>query len=109
MQSTFIKYCFLAPGNQGQGKARKTLLKSLEQLKTPYLDLVLIHWPGSTSLKPSNLKNCELRKGSWLDLEQLQKEGLIRSIGVSNFTIKHLEQMKEYSSIKPAVNQVCIL
>lgn len=43
---------------------------------------------------------------SWKALEQLKREGLIKSIGVSNYTIKHLEDMKTYASEMPVINQV---
>ena len=69
--------------------------KSLEKLKTDYVDLLLLHFPVTG-----------MRKSSWLALEKLQAEGFIRSIGVSNYTIKHLEEMAAYASVVPAVNQV---
>lgn len=71
-----------------------------------YIDLVLIHFPGVSKLSPSSSKNSEYRRGSWQDLEELYNEGIVKSIGVSNYTIKHLQEMFQYSQIKPAVNQV---
>jgi diketogulonate reductase-like aldo/keto reductase len=68
---------------------------SLEKLKTDYVDLLLLHFPVSI-----------LRKKSWLALQTLQTEGKVRSIGVSNYTIRHLKEMKEYANVTPAVNQV---
>jgi diketogulonate reductase-like aldo/keto reductase len=46
------------------------------------------------------------RLGSWVGLQQLKKEGLVRSLGVSNFEIKHLEHLQENSGVLPDVNQV---
>ena len=50
-------------------------LSSLENLQLDYLDLYLIHWPGSAGMKPDNPQNKELRKESWLQLEKMYKEG----------------------------------
>jgi methylglyoxal/glyoxal reductase len=49
------------------------------------------------------LKN---RHEAWKALAKFQREGLIRSIGVSNFLVKHLEELKKASDIVPALNQV---
>lgn len=46
------------------------------------------------------------RHEAWKALAKFQKDGLIRSIGVSNFVVKHLEELKKFSEIIPAVNQV---
>lgn len=51
-------------------------LSSLENLQLNYLDLYLIHWPGSAGMKPDNPKNAELRKESWLQLEKMYEEGM---------------------------------
>eukprot|EP01061_Rhynchopus_euleeides_P010584 TRINITY_DN2006_c0_g8_i1.p1 TRINITY_DN2006_c0_g8~~TRINITY_DN2006_c0_g8_i1.p1 ORF type:complete len:369 (+),score=136.06 TRINITY_DN2006_c0_g8_i1:2-1108(+) len=48
----------------------------------------------------------EARKASWLEMEKLQAEGLTKAIGVSNYTVAHLEEMKKYATVKPAVNQL---
>ncbi len=68
---------------------------SLEKLKTDYVDLLLLHFPVAL-----------VRKKSWLALEKLQAEGKVRSIGVSNYTVRHLKEMKAYANVVPAVNQV---
>jgi diketogulonate reductase-like aldo/keto reductase len=47
-----------------------------------------------------------MRKKAWKALEEIKAAGKAKTIGVSNFTIKHLEEMKEYASEMPAVNQV---
>jgi methylglyoxal/glyoxal reductase len=74
---------------------------SLKKLNLEYVDLYLIHWPGTSE----NLNSKELRTESWKGLQKIYKEGKAKAIGVSNYTIKHLEEMKEFE-IQPHVNQV---
>lgn len=83
--------------DQGADKVRPALLASLERLSLDYIDLYLIHWPTPAR---------GLYVETWNELGKLQAEGLIRSIGVSNFQIEHLEELKKHSSVLPAVNQV---
>ncbi|MFC4225003.1 aldo/keto reductase [Lysinibacter cavernae] len=67
------------------------------RLGVDYIDLALIHWPN-----PSVDKYSE----AWRALVQLQKDGLVRSIGVSNFTEEHLRRIIDETGVTPAVNQV---
>ena len=69
--------------------------RSLERMKLDYLDLYLIHWP---------VPGCYLN--TWTSMLKLLDSGRVRSIGVSNFSIHHLEELKKISSLVPAVNQV---
>ena len=71
--------------------------ESLQRLGVEYLDLHLIHWPN-----PSVGKYVE----AWRALVELQKEGLVRSIGVSNFTEEHLARVIDDTGVTPAVNQI---
>ncbi len=68
---------------------------SLKKLGLEYLDLYLIHWPVEGKYKDA-----------WRALETLYKEGRVKSIGVSNFQIHHLEDLMKAAEIKPMVNQV---
>jgi 2,5-diketo-D-gluconate reductase A len=70
---------------------------SLDRLGLERTDLHLIHWPN-----PSQGKYVE----AWRALVQLQKDGLVRSIGVSNFTEEHLARIIDDTGVTPAVNQV---
>ncbi|GAB3789021.1 aldo/keto reductase [Nocardioides ungokensis] len=70
---------------------------SLERLGLDHLDLQLIHWPN-----PSVGRYAE----AWRALVDLQKEGLVRSIGVSNFTEAHLTRIIDETGVTPAVNQI---
>lgn len=82
-------------GDQGYETALKACNESLKRLGLKYLDLYLIHWPMQNA-----------RAESWKALVQLLKEGKCRSIGVSNYTIRHLTELLELSDVIPAVNQV---
>uniref|UniRef100_A0AC35TRL5 Aldo_ket_red domain-containing protein n=1 Tax=Rhabditophanes sp. KR3021 TaxID=114890 RepID=A0AC35TRL5_9BILA len=95
----------VAPANQGEIKCRKSVLKSLEKLDTQYIDLVLIHWPGTAHLPSSNASNSKNRSGTWKILEQMVEEKVIKWIGVSNYNINHLEELLLECKIKPALNQ----
>lgn len=93
----------LWPGDYGYKAAKKACLDSCSQMGVDYLDLYLMHWPGS--LQPG-CSNSEMRADTWRALEELYKDGVCRAIGVSNFLVRHLEQLKEDCSIVPHVNQV---
>ncbi len=70
--------------------------ESLEKLDMEYVDLLLIHWPKSKE------RNAQV----WEALEQLEKEGRARAIGVSNFQIHHIEDLLETANVVPMINQV---
>lgn len=74
------------------------LKNSLERLGTDYIDLYLLHWPSPSSFD----KTIEAYRAA----EQLQKQGLIKSIGVCNFTSEHLVRLMDHTSVIPAVNQI---
>jgi len=69
--------------------------RSLKLLNLEYIDLYLIHWPVAG-----------LRRETWRALEEIYGIGRVRAIGVSNFTIRHLDDLKETLTLMPAVNQV---
>ena len=83
--------------NHGRDKAPRALDASLRRLGLDYVDLYLIHWPN-----PRQDRYVE----TWLAFEELRDAGLTRSIGVSNFTIEHLERLARETITTPAVNQV---
>ncbi|MGA9746904.1 MAG: aldo/keto reductase [Nocardioides sp.] len=71
--------------------------ESLERLGLDHLDLHLIHWPN-----PGVGKYVD----AWRALVDLREEGLVRSIGVSNFTEEHLDRIIDATGVVPAVNQI---
>jgi diketogulonate reductase-like aldo/keto reductase len=80
--------------NSDHGNPERALERSLGKLKMDYVDLYLIHYPVPERLR------------SWRVLEGLRNGGKARSIGVSNFTIRHLTELLVNSETVPAVNQV---
>jgi 2,5-diketo-D-gluconate reductase A len=86
------------PGrHHGYDDAMASVRGSLERLGLDHMDLHLIHWPN-----PGRGKYVE----AWRALVQLQKDGLVRSIGVSNFTAEHLRTIIDDTGVTPSVNQI---
>ncbi|XP_052745664.1 aldo-keto reductase family 1 member B1-like isoform X1 [Bicyclus anynana] len=94
---------------------RGALLKTLQNLKLDYLDLYLIHWPQAYKeegeLFPADADGkIQFSDVDYLDtwraLEPLAREGLARSLGLSNFNSKQVERVLQAASVKPVVNQV---
>jgi len=79
------------------GDIRGELEKSLSKLGVTYVDLYLIHFPSSIAKDFA---------GSWEEFEKIKKDGLAKSIGVSNFTVDDLKKLLETANIVPAVNQI---
>lgn len=90
---------------QGYDNCYNAVLKSLKRFETDYLDLFLIHWPGTQGLKPEDPMNETNRQGSWEALEKLYSEGKVRSIGVCNYTKKHLTHLLSHCKVVPQVHQ----
>ena len=90
----------------GYDSTKRELEESLRKLKTDYLDLYLIHWPRSDYGREDYNDWEELDRESWRAMEEMLKEGKIRSIGVSNFLPHHLDNLLESATIVPAVNQL---
>ncbi|CAH8283913.1 diketogulonate reductase-like aldo/keto reductase [Mariniflexile fucanivorans] len=87
----------------GYESTKKEFEKSLKRLNLDYIDLYLIHWPANAK----NYDNWQQTNAdSWRAMEQLQAEGKIKSIGVSNFFQEHLEALFETAQVLPAINQI---
>jgi diketogulonate reductase-like aldo/keto reductase len=81
--------------DHGYESALRAFQESRRALGLEYVDLYLIHWPVP-----------KLRQESWKALLKLRDQGEVRSIGVSNYMIPHLEELLPTSPIPPSVNQV---
>lgn len=80
--------------DHGYEQAKKAFQRTLDRLQMDYLDLYLIHWPYGDFL------------GTWKALEELYNEGKIKAIGVCNFTVEKLEELKANSKVSPVINQI---
>ena len=80
--------------NYGYERTRRSFLESLEKLKSDYVDLCLLHQPYNDVY------------GSYRALEDLHDEGLIRSIGISNFYADRMVDIYHYARVKPVLNQL---
>jgi 2,5-diketo-D-gluconate reductase A len=78
----------------GYEKAKAAFQRTLDRLQLDYLDMYLIHWPYGDFL------------GAWKALEELYQEGKIKAIGVCNFTIEKIEELKSNASVLPVINQI---
>ncbi|GAA4663558.1 aldo/keto reductase [Frondihabitans cladoniiphilus] len=87
----------LAGRHHGRQEAREGVRLSLANLGLEKIDLFLIHWP-----LPKQGKYVD----TWKTLVELRDEGVLGSIGVSNFTPEHLEKIVDATGVTPAVNQV---
>ena len=81
--------------DQGYDSTLAAFETSLKKLGLDYIDLYLIHWPVKGKYKET-----------WKALEKLYKDGKVKTIGVSNFHIHHLEDLLEDAEIAPMVNQI---
>ncbi|WP_283587168.1 aldo/keto reductase [Limosilactobacillus viscerum] len=85
----------VAEENQGYDKAIASVKESLKKLQMDYVDLLLVHWPIERSFFET-----------WQAFEDMKKEGLTKSIGVSNFEMIHLQYLATQANEMPVVDQV---
>ncbi len=84
-------------GEQGYEETLAGFGRSLDRLNIGYVDELLIHWPC-----PDNLKYVD----TWRALQTLYNDGKVKTIGVCNFTIRHLENLRANCEMIPLVNQI---
>ena len=84
--------------DHGFEAAQRAARESQARLGLGPIDLYLIHWPRANTP--------EDRLASWKALEKLRQEGVVRTVGVSNYAIRHLEELRAHSELMPSVNQV---
>ncbi len=89
--------------NLGYNQAKIAFQKSLDKLGLDYIDMYLIHWPANAK----NYTNWQKANAdAWRAMEELKSDGLIKSIGISNFWQEHLEALFQTANIIPAINQI---
>jgi diketogulonate reductase-like aldo/keto reductase len=83
--------------DQGYEPALRAIDASLARLSTNYVDLYLVHWPS---------RDRTTREATWKAMEEILASGKAKAIGVSNYSVDLLEEMREYANVMPAVDQV---
>ena len=83
--------------DQGYDRTLRAFDHSVKQLGLDVLDLYLIHWPTPER---------DLYADTWRALERIYADGRVRAIGVSNFTVAHLDRIASEGTVTPAVNQI---
>ena len=85
----------ISEANQGYDKSISSLKESLTKLQMDYVDLLLIHWPINTEFFET-----------WRAFEDIKKEGLAKSIGVSNYDMVHIQYLATQAHEMPVLNQI---
>ena len=85
----------LANDNQSWDAVVPSFTESLKNLQTDYVDLYLVHFPVTQSRRPA-----------WRQMEAIARSGKAKAIGVSNYTVAHLDELLREADIRPVVNQV---
>ncbi|HEY7489255.1 MAG TPA: aldo/keto reductase [Streptosporangiaceae bacterium] len=81
---------------RGAGRERETIAASLRALGTDHVDLWLVHWPPGGSARPQ----------TWQQFLAVRDEGLARAVGVSNYSVRQLDELIDATGEPPAVNQI---
>ena len=87
----------------GYENVKSAFERTLNNLRTDYLDLYLIHWPLP---EPGYKDWKQLDKETWRAMEELYHAGKVRAIGLSNFLPHHIENILEDCRVRPAVDQI---
>lgn len=85
----------VAEENQGYQKSIDSVKESLQKLQMKYVDLLLVHWPVEKSFFDT-----------WRAFEEMKKDGLTKSIGVSNYQMIHLQYLATQANEMPVIDQI---
>lgn len=98
----------ISPGDHGTPEhVAEVYQRTLDNIGIDHLDMYLIHFPGSAKVSAEDLRNPRLRDATWAGMTKLYDAGLVGSIGVSNFTTRHLKELLNNNhGVIPTVNQV---
>lgn len=98
---------FLTAPSDHADRVESAVERSLSNLGLKYLDLYLIHWPGASGIPVDSTDNRALRAYSWKALVKAKQKGYLKAIGVSNYTVRHMQELLgNCYGVKPDVNQV---
>eukprot|EP00927_Polykrikos_kofoidii_P077168 TRINITY_DN74139_c0_g1_i1.p1 TRINITY_DN74139_c0_g1~~TRINITY_DN74139_c0_g1_i1.p1 ORF type:complete len:442 (+),score=59.15 TRINITY_DN74139_c0_g1_i1:48-1373(+) len=96
----------IPPNMMGFKKATDAVALFRDELPGGYADLCLVHWPYVESADVQTAEwTVVQRAGTWRALEEAFDAGTCRALGVSNFMVKHLQELRRYARIPPVVNQ----
>ncbi|KAI0084598.1 Aldo/keto reductase [Irpex rosettiformis] len=100
-------------GNSDHGRVREAFEDSLAKLGVEYIDLYLMHWPQAIISASGGFAGQALQPDesptlveTWKEMEKLLDTGKVKSIGVSNFSIKTLETLLAHAKVVPVTNQI---
>ena len=91
----------VSPYQLGAAAAAQACADSLAALGTQYLDLMLVHWPAAARTPADSPLHAQLRRETWRALEAAHAVGQLRAIGVSNYEVRHLQELLEYAEVAP--------
>lgn len=89
--------------DRGYEQTLKAYAETCKELKTDYLDSYLIHWPASLAIHEDAEK---IDAETWKAMEKLYTDGCVGTIGVCNFRIHHIENLKKTANMLPMINQI---
>ena len=96
----------VSPKDMGFESCLQAVEQSLKKLQVDFVDLLLIHWPAKSRIPITSDKHPQYRIETWRALERLYEEKKTRAIGISNFSVFHIESLVPHCQVMPMVNQV---
>lgn len=92
-----VFYCTKLQANHGYDAAKRSIAQSLDRCGLGYIDLYLVHSPYGGKQR---------RRESWTAIQEAKEHGLVRSVGVSNYGQRHIEELlASEPKYRPVINQ----